>query len=412
MRPMLVAGLDIGSTRTRVIIGELMREFRHPEIMVRGVGSAPTVGVRKDVVTDLAGATRCIREAIEEAELVAGTSIDRMYVGVSGDHISVSRSVGVVAIAAEEVVPKDVDRVHEVARAVALPMDRELLHAIPQDYLVDRRWGIKNPVGMTGTRLEADLYLITGCATVVGNIVRAVERAGYRVEDTIINPLASSRAVLAEDEKELGVTMVDLGGATTGLAVYREGKILAMDVFPFGGNAVTSDIIRGLSIPFADATEVRELHGTAMANMVDPTEIIELPATNGSRPSERRRVARRTVSTLVEERLTNMLVRVSRRIAEVCPQDALGAGVVLTGGMALTPGITQLAHRCLGAPVRVGVPGEGLSGLADQVSRPGFSTAAGLALHGADRITETGRGGATRTSGVVTRVGAWLREFF
>ncbi len=412
MRPILVAGLDIGSTRTRVVIGELTAEFRRPDVRVLGVGSAPTVGVRKDVVTDLGGATRCIREAIEEAETMSGARVDRMHVGVSGDHVKVNRSAGVVAIAAEEVVERDVRRVHEVAQAVALPMDRELLHAIPQDYLVDRRWGIKNPVGMTGTRLEAELYLVTGCSTVVGNVARAVERAGYRVEDMIINPLASARSVLAEDEKELGVTIIDLGGATTGLAVFRDGRILTMDVLPFGGSAVTSDVIRGLSIPFAEATEVRERHGTAMASMVDPTEIIELPAVNGNRPGERRRVARRTVAALVEERLTNMFLRVARRIAELCPQDALGAGVVLTGGMALTPGIDRLAHRCLGAPVRVGAPGEGFSGLADRISRPGFATAAGLALHAADRFLETGRGGATRTSGLVTRVGAWLKEFF
>ena len=408
MKSILVAGLDIGSTSTRVVIGEFVEEFRRPEVRVLGVGRSPTVGVRKDVITDLEGATDCIRRAIHEAELMAGKRVDRMYVGISGDHVAVNRSVGVVAVAAEEIVLRDVDRVHEVAQAVALPLHRELLHAIPQDYLVDQQGGIKDPVGMTGTRLETDLYLVTGCSTVVGNIVRAVEKAGYRVQDTILEPLASSRSVLAEDEKEMGVTMVDLGGATTGLAVYYEGKILDLEVLPFGGSAVTSDLIRGLSIPFADARTVKERHGAAMARMVDPTELIELPGVNGNR----RKVARRYVATLMEERLANMFLRISRRLHGTFPQEALGAGVVITGGMALTMGITELAQKCLGAPVRVGVPREGLSGLMDLVAAPGFATAAGLALHGADHFMDTGQGGSTVASGMVTRVGAWLKEFF
>ena len=408
MKSMLVAGLDIGSTFTRAVIGECVCELRRPEVRVLGVGRSPTDGVRKDAITDLEGATETVRRALQEAELMAGMRVDRVYVGVSGDHIDVNRSVGVVAVATDEIVPRDVKRVQAVARAVPVVRDRELLHAIPQNYFVDNQGGIKDPIGMTGTRLETELYLVTGCSAVLGNIVRAVERAGYRVQDTVLEPIAASRAVLAEDERELGVAMVDMGGATTGFSVHYEGRIRHLEVLPFGGNAITGDLIRGLSIPFAEARRIKELHGSARARLVNPGDVIQLPGTNGSR----RRVARTQVAKLIEERLENIFRQIDRRLQDVFPQVSLGAGVVITGGVAVTPGIVEVAKETLAAPVRIGAPGEGLSGLLDVVSGPGFATAAGLALHGADYFMDTGGGVSTVTSGVVTRVGAWLKEFF
>lgn len=408
MKSALIAGLDVGSTRTRAVIGECVREFGRPALRILGVGATTTVGVRKDVITDLDAATECIRGAVAEAEVVAGVRVDRVYVGVAGDHIAVERSGGVVAVASEEIVLGDVDRVNSVARAVALPHDRELLHAIPQDYRVDNHGGIQDPVGMIGTRLEAELCLVTGCAAVVGNLTRAVQRAGYRVQDRILEPLAAARAVLAEDEKELGVILIDLGGASTGVALYYEGKIRDMTVLPFGGSAITSDLIRGLSIPFAHAARVKESHGSARPQAVDPAETIDVPTTNG-RP---RTVTRRYVAELIEERLKNMFLQIARRLDATCNPGALGAGVVVTGGVTATPGISRLAGECLGVEARVGVPGEGLCGLADLVARPGYATAAGLALHGADNFMDTGEGASTLASGVVTRMGAWLKEFF
>ena len=408
MKSMLVTGLDIGSTFTRAVIGECVREFRRPEVRVLGVGRTPTDGVRKDAITDLEGATETILRSLQEAELMAGIRVDRVYVGVSGDHIDVNRSVGVVAVATDEIVPRDVKRAQAVARAVPVVRDRELVHAIPQNYFVDNQGGIKDPVGMAGTRLETELYLVTGCSAVLGNIVRAVERAGYRVQDTVLEPIAASRAVLAEDERELGVAMVDLGGATTGFSVHYEGRIRHLEVLPFGGNTITSDLIRGLSVPFAEARKIKELHGSARARRVNPSYVIQVPGTNGSR----RTVARALVAQLVEERLEDIFRQLDRRLQDVFPQVSLGAGVVITGGVAVTPGIVEVAKRCLAAPVRIGAPGEGLSGLLDVVSGPGFATAAGLALHGADHFMETGGGVSTVTSGVVTRVGAWLKEFF
>ena len=408
MKSILVTGLDIGSTYTRAVIGECVREFHRPEVKVLGVGRTPTDGVRKDRVTDLEAATDTVRRALQEAELMAGMRVDRVYVGISGEHVDANRSVGVVAVSAREIVSRDVKRVHAVARAVPVIENRELLHAIPQNYFVDNQGGIKDPVGMSGTRLETELYLVTGCSAVVGNIVRAVERAGYRVQDMVLEPIAASRAVLAQDERELGVAMLDMGGATTGFSVHYEGRIRHLEVLPFGGNAITSDLIRGLSVPFAEARRIKELHGAAHARDLDPDELVELPRANGSR----REVTRGMVAGLIEERLRNMFRRVNRRLQDIFPQMTLGAGVVITGGVAVTPGILAVAKKSLGAPVRIGAPGEGLSGLMDVVDGPGYATAAGLALHGADYFMHTGGGVSTVASGMVTRMGAWLKEFF
>ncbi len=408
MRSALIAGLDVGSTRTRAVIGEFVREYRHPQLRILGIGSTATEGVRKDVITDLDAATECIRGAVAEAEVMAGVRVDRVYVGVAGDHVGVERSTGVVAVAAEEVVLGDVDRVNAVAQAVPLSESRELLHAMPMHYSVDNHGGIQDPVGMLGTRLETELCLVTGCAAVVGNLTRAVERAGYRVQDRVLEPLAAARAVLAEDEKELGVALIDLGGASTGVSLYYEGKIRDLAVLPFGGSAITSDLIRGLSVPFVQARRIMEAHGSARPRAVDPAEVIDLPGTNG-RP---RKVTRRYVAELVEQRLNNIFLQIKRRLSRSCDLDALGAGVVITGGVTATPGIGTLAGECLGAPARIGVPGESLRGLADLVTPPGFATAAGLALHGTDYFIDTGEGASTLASGVVTRVGAWLKEFF
>lgn len=408
MRSALIAGLDVGSTRTRAVIGEYVPRYRRPELRILGVGATGTVGVRKDVVTDLDAATECIRGAVTEAEVMAGVRVDRVYVGVAGDHVEVRRSEGVVAVAAEEIVSDDVDRVNEVAQAVPLSRDRELIHAIPQDYSVDHYGGIQDPVGMAGTRLETELCIVTGCSAVVGNLTRAVERAGYRVQNRLLEPLAASRAVLAEDEKELGVVLIDMGAASTGMGLYYEGKIRDLTVFPFGGSAITSDLIRGLSVPFAQAARIKEEKGSARPRSVDPVEVIDMPTGNG-RP---RRVARRYVAELMEERLKNMFLQIERRLSRTCNPQALGAGVVITGGVTATPGIARLASECLGVAARIGVPGEGLRGLSDLVARPGFATAAGLALYGADYFIDTGEGASTLASGVVTRVGAWLKEFF
>lgn len=410
MRGNLIAALDIGTTKTCAVIGELSPDLkRRPGLKVLGVGQARTSGMRREVVTHIEETTESVKKAIKEAELMAGVTVDRVYTGIAGDHIQAFSSTGVVAVGGEEVVAHDVNRVHEVARAVALPPDRELLHAIPQEYKVDHQRGIKDPLGMAGTRLEAEVYLVTSASASTTNIRKAVSRAGYRIQELVLEPLASSRAVLTEDEKEVGVAMVEIGGGTTDLAVFYEGKIRHVAILPFGGLTVTNDLVKGLSIPFAEAQKAKELYGAAFAQMVDPQETVELP---GPGPGQRRHVARELVAHIVEQRLDEMFGLVQEELESADLLDKLGAGIVLTGGTTALQGTVELAQQVFAAPVRAGTPGEGLTGLADSLALPRFATVAGLALYGVDRFRETGEGASTLTSGFVTKVAAWLKEFF
>jgi len=410
VRSNLIAALDIGTSKTSAVIGDLTPDpSRKGELKILGVGQARTSGMRREVVTHIDETTESVRKALKEAELMAGVGVDRVYAGIAGDHIEAFSSVGVVAVGGEEVTLQDVNRVHEVARAVALPPDRELLHAIPQEYKVDHQGGIKDPVGMAGTRLEAEVYLVTSAKAFSTNIRKAISRAGYGVQELVLEPLASARAVLTEDEKEVGVAMVEMGGGTTDLAVYYEGKIRHVAILPFGGLTVTNDLVKGLSIPFAEAQRAKELYGAAFAQLVDPQETVELP---GPSPGQRRHVARELIAHIVEQRLDEMLGLVQGELERAELLDQLGAGIVLTGGTTTLHGIVELAQQVFAAPLRAGVPGEGLSGLADSVALPRFATVAGLALYGADRFQETGEGASTLTSGLVSKVVAWLKEFF
>jgi cell division protein FtsA len=410
MRANLIAALDIGTTKTCAVIGELTGEVRRrPGLKILGVGQARTSGMRREVVTHIEETTDSVRRAVKEAELMAGVTVDRVYAGIAGEHIQAFSSSGVVAVGGEEVNASDLARVHEVARAVALPPDRELLHAIPQEYMVDHQRGIKDPLGMAGTRLEAEVYLVTSASASTTNIRKAVSRAGYRVQELVLEPLASSRAVLSEDEKEVGVAMVEIGGGSTDLAVFYEGKIRHVAILPIGGITVTNDLVRGLSIPFAEAQRAKEQFGAAFAQMVDPQETVELP---GPSPGQRRHVARELIAHIVEQRLDEMFGMVQDELDRAEVLDKLGAGIVLTGGTTTLPGTVELAQQVFAAPVRAGRPEEGLTGLADSVALPRFATAVGLALYGADRFTETGEGASTLTSGLITKVAAWLKEFF
>jgi len=410
MRANLIAGLDIGTTKTCAVVAELVAEGRRrPELKILGVGQAKTTGIRREVVTHIEGTTETVLAALKEAELMAGVSVDRVWAGISGDHIQAQSSLGVVAVGGEEINRGDLKRVHGVARAVALSPDRELLHAIPQEYLVDHQAGIKDPVGMSGVRLEADVYLVSCSASVASNIRKAVARAGYRVQALVLSPLATARAVLSEDEKEVGVAMVEIGAATTQLAAYYEGKIRHIGILNFGGDTVTSDMVKGLSIPFAEAQKAKEQHAVACAQLVDPQETVELP---GPSPGQKRHVARELIAHIVEQRLDELFGMVHKEFERESLLDQMGAGLVLTGGTAALQGIVELASQVFAAPVRVGVPAEGLSGLADSVQRPRFSTVTGLCLHGADCFHETGEGVSTLSSGAASRIGAWIREFF
>ena len=284
-----------------------------------------------------------------------------------------------------------------------------MVHAIPQEYRVNHQRGIKDPLGMAGVRLEAEVFLVTCQITASANIRKAVNRAGYRVQELVLEPLAGARSVLTEDEKEVGVAMVEIGASTTDVAAYYEGKVQHVAILPFGGATLTADLVRGLAIPYAEAQRAKEHYGIAFAQLVDPRETVELP---GPSPGQMRAVARELIAHIVEQRLDEMFGLVQGELQDQGLLDKLGAGVVLTGGTVAIPGIVELAQQIFASPVRLGVPSEGLGGLADSVRRPRFAIAVGLALWGADRFAETGRGAATITSGVMTKLGTWLKEFF
>ncbi len=410
MRAHLVAGLDIGSTKTCAVIAEVVPEAkgRHGA-KILGVGQARTGGMRREVVTDIEGTTESVRKAMKEAELMAGVVVDRVFVGVAGEYIHARTSNGVVAVGGEEISSADVKRVHEVARAVVVPADREVLHVLPQEYIVDHQRGIRDPVGMAGTRLEAEVYIITSALSASQNLRKAISRAGYRIEATIHEPLATAQAVLTEDEKDVGVALVDLGASTTELAVFRDGKVRHLASIPWGSGTVTNDLAKGLSVTYAEAEKAKEKHGVAFAKLVDPRETVELPAPG---PGTIRQVPRELIAHIIEQRLDEVLSLVLREIEHVDEGGKLGAGAVLTGGGASLTGAVEVAQHAFGMPTRIGVPGHGLSGLADTVRKPQFATATGLTLMGAAVSGGVSGIGASFGDGLLQRLINWLKEFF
>ena len=408
-RANVVAGLDIGSTKTCAVIADISADARGlPVVKVLGVGQARTGGMRREVVTDIEGTTESVRAAMKEAELMAGVGVNRVFTGVAGEYIHARTSNGVVAVGGEEINGADVKRVQEVARAVVVPADREVLHALPQEYIVDHQRGIRDPIGMAGTRLEAEVYIITSSITATQNLRKAVSRAGYRIERTVHEPLATSLAVVTDDEKDVGVALVDLGASTTELAIFREGKMRHLASIPWGGGTLTNDLAKGLSITYAEAEKAKERHGVAFAQLVDPRETVDLP---GPGPGSSRQVARELIAHIIEQRLDEILQLVAREIENAGEAHKLGAGAVLTGGGAALTGAVDVAQHVFSMPVRVGTPGDGLAGLADSVRRPQFATATGLVLFGAGVVVEQGLG-SSFGQGVAGRLIDWLKEFF
>jgi cell division protein FtsA len=415
MSSRLVAGLDIGSTKIAAVIAELADvPGKPPDVRVLGVGRSRSTGMRREVVTDLEATTASIRRAVQEAELMAGVSVEGLYTGLAGEHVHGRASTGVVAVSGGEIFAADIDRVHEVAQAIAVPADREVLHAIPQEYLVDAQGGIRYPAGMAGTRLEAEVFLITGSGTAAQNIRRAVYRAGYRVEELVFEPLAASLATLTDDDKDAGVALVDLGAGTTDIIIFHERKIVGIATLPWGGSTVSSDIAKGLSIPYAEAVQTKERWGAASAAGIDPNDSFEI---SHAATGEPRHVARELLAHIIEQRVDEILGLVADQIEASGSSDRLGAGVVLTGGGAALPGLVGLAEHTFAAPVRVGFPGRGLGGLADSVRSPKFSGAAGLVLYGArrtlsDSTTGSAFGNGSSVNGVIKWMRDWLTDFF
>jgi len=416
----LVAGLDIGTSRTTAIIAEVVGDLpKHPNIRILGVGQARTAGLRRGVVSDIEETTRSIQKAMQDAERMAGVDVEYVYAGIAGEHVQAMTSSGVVAVNGDEVTRADVERANEVARTQVIPTDRELLHAIPQEYRVDRNDGIRDPIGMIGMRLETEMYLVTIGASPAMNLRKSVERAGYRVRELVLEPLASALAVLTEDEKELGVALVEMGAGTTDIAIFHEGKIRYLGTLNFGGHNVTSDIVHGLGVTQSDAERLKERYGCAYEPLLaDSNETIQLPSTVAQGD---RQIPRELLAHIIHQRTDEIFELVQQEITRAQYAGRLSAGIVLTGGASAIQGAAELASDVFGTGVRVGSPADSVGGLSDSVEAPRFATVVGLALYGAHRMALSGAGSAGRrrvggaTPGMdklAQRVKTWLQDFF
>jgi cell division protein FtsA len=409
----LVAALDIGTTAVKAIVAEGAGSARNPAARILGVGLERCAGVRRGVVRDIEETTRAIRKAMADAERMAGVKVGSVLVAIAGEHVAGKQSNGVVSITGGEIRTADMARVNDVAASTRLGADHELLHAIPQDYQVDQQAGISEPIGMTGTRLDVQVYLVSVLSSVPVNLRKCVEQGGYAVAEFVLGPLAESLAVLTPDERELGVALVDLGGGSTTVSIFQGGKIRHTASLLCAGGHVTADIVHGLQVTQQDAERIKERFGAAYEPLVPESDTIELPSTPAQGP---RIAARRVLAHIMHARLQEVLEYASDELTRAGFHQRLPAGIVLTGGGALAPGMVELAREVFAAPVRLGAPGAGLTGLADSVESPRFSVAAGLALYGAQQLGVSGFGtGARRNSNVEKVWGPvkrWLQDFF
>jgi len=408
-RDHIVVGLDIGTTKICAIVAEVSGEG---VVNIVGVGSSPSRGLRKGVVVDIESTVESIKKAVDDAALMAGAEINSVWTGIAGSHISGVRSRGVVALKKQEVTRADVQRAVEAAhsRAVLEP-DRRLLHVIPREFIVDDQDGIHEPLGMSGARLEVDVHIITGAVTSAQNIIKSVNRVGLDVVDIVLQPLASSEAVLSQEERELGVAMVDLGGGTTDLAIFVDGSIQHTAVLPIGGQNLTKDIAIGLLTSPTEAERIKIKQGIARVDLVKEDEVVDVPAV-GDRPG--RTVSRREVAEIIEPRVEEMFDLVRREITLNGYEGMLGAGVVITGGTSMLEGMPDAAEGVLNLPARRGAP-HGVEGLRDIAGTPMHATAVGLILHAchhADKLETGGLRGGRRVGKVFGRMREWMLEFF
>jgi len=403
----LIVGLDIGTSKVVAIVGEVT-ELGGIEVI--GIGSHPSRGLKKGVVVNIESTVLSIQRAIEEAELMAGCEIHSVYAGIAGSHVRSLNSHGIVAIREREVTPGDVERVIDAARAVAIPADQKILHIIPQEFLIDKQEGIREPIGMSGVRLEAKVHMVTGAESAAQNIIKCVQRCGLSVEDIVLEQLASSNSVLSEDEKELGVCLVDVGGGTTDIAVFSGGAIRHTAVIPIAGDQVTNDIAVSMRTPTQYAEEIKIRYACALSQLANPDETIEVPSV-GDRPP--RRLARQTLAEIVEPRYEELYSLIRDELGRSGFEDMIAAGIVLTGGSAKMEGAIELAEEVFHMPVRLGVP-QHVTGLADVVRNPIHATGVGLLLYGLQNMQQR-QSDAPMTGGlkeVWGRMKAWFQGNF
>lgn len=370
-----VVGLDIGTTKICAVVGEILEDG----IDIIGIGTHPSVGLRKGVVVNIEATVNSIKHAIEEAELMAGCDISSVHVGIAGGHIQSLNSHGVIAVKSREVTEADVERVIEAAKAVSIPMDREVIHILPQEFIVDDQDGILDPKGMTGVRMEVKVHIITGAVTSAHNLIKCCNQAGLNVADIVLESLASAEAVLTPDERDLGVALVDFGGGTTDLAIFFNGTIRHTSVLSLGGVNVTKDIAIGLRTPDASAEKIKHRYGSCIVGRIGPNETIEVPSTGGRKP---RVLSRQILGEIIEPRIEEIIRLTRRELIRTDSMEMISAGAVVTGGSSLIDGMSELTEQVLDLPTRVGYP-RGVQGLTDVINNPMYATAVGLVLHGA-----------------------------
>jgi cell division protein FtsA len=377
----MIVGLDIGTSKVVAIVGEISAEGG---LEIVGIGSHRSSGLKKGVVVNIESTVQSIQRAIEEAELMAGCQIHSVYAGIAGSHIRSLNSHGIVAIKDREVFSQDLDRVIDAAQAVAIPADQKILHILPQEYLIDEQEGVKEPMGMSGVRLEAKVHLVTCAVNAAQNIEKCIRRCGLEVEDVILEQLASSYAVLTDDEKELGVCMVDIGGGTTDIAIFTEGSIRHTGVIPIAGDQVTNDIAMALRTPTPHAEEIKIKYACALAKLTGPDETIKVPSVGDRDPRD---LSRQALAEVVEPRYDELFTLVQAELRRSGFEDLVAAGIVLTGGTSKMEGVIELAEEIFHMPVRLGTP-QNVRGLTDIVNNPIYSTGVGLLQYARQQQSE------------------------
>ncbi len=402
-KPELIVGLDVGTTKICAVVGEIT----DTGVDIVGIGTSPSTGLRKGVVVNIEQTVQSIKKALEDAELMAGCDIRSVYAGIAGSHIKGFNSHGVIAVKGGEVGPKDVERVIDAAKAVAIPLDREVIHILPQEFIVDDQRGIADPLGMAGVRLEVKVHIVTGAVTSAQNIVRSCHRSGLDVDDIALESLASAKAVLTEEEREIGVALVDLGGGTSDIAVFSDDSIKYTGVLPLAGANLTNDIAFGLRTPMASAEKIKIKYGCALADLVRSDETIEVPSVGGREP---RLLSRQILAEICEPRVEEILGLVDQELIRSNCKNLIGAGVVLTGGTSLIQGIEELGEQIFNLPTRIGYP-RNIGGLRDVVNSPVYATAVGLLLYGAEKhgVEQKLR---IRDSNVFNRILSRMRKWY
>ncbi len=402
----LVVGLDIGTTKICTVVGEMGDGLCD----IIGLGTHPSKGLRKGVVVNIESTVQSIKKAVEEAELMAGCHITSVYAGIAGGHIKGINSHGVIAVKNREIGPSDIKRVIDAASAVAIPMDREVIHIIPQEFIVDDQDGIKDPVGMSGVRLEGRVHIVTGAITSAQNIIKCANRAGLDVDDIVLEQLGSSEAVLTPEEKDLGVAIIDIGGGTTDLVIFSNGSIKHTAVISLAGNHVTSDISMGLRTPLEEAEKIKIRYGCALTSLVRKDETVEVPSVGGRSP---RVLSRQTLTEIIEPRVEEILTLVHNEVLRMGYGNLIASGMILTGGSVIMEGVPELAEQIFNVPVRRGNP-IGIGGLVDIVNSPIYATGVGLVLYGSRNQAQSrfkvGEGNVFTK--VIRRMKEWVGEFF